>query len=298
MPYKATADETDAVTTASVTLRNVPYLRRALVNAVYDMTDMRNWIIDPAADPEIVRDYANEVFESLEFNPAAPTPQTFTLGAITTAGAQTVTIQGLRHAGGSFEIDWGDEYGGVYPANWTDPVSHQYLLAGHYQITVSIPPETVTWFVVIDPKVIVPVGTVSRFDSIQVLQFDSTPYAFMAQRETMGKNALAYLYIRNAAGVGRPLGLADMPNLQTVRLNNAYTSSEVNFVLLSLWQQSYIKATTGGTIHLGGSNAAPTGTYVPNCPPVNGLQYRYQLLNDTCGTFLAPARRWTEVTVN
>lgn len=298
MPYKATAETTDAETTASVTLRDVPYLRRALVNAVYDMTHMHNWVIDPAADPETVRDYANEVFESLEFNPAPPAPTQFVIGAITTAQAQTVTIQGLRSAAGAFTIHWGDIYQDSYPAGYTGSPVHQYASAGVYRITVSIPPAAVSYFVAIDPKLIIPIGLIGTFVNLTVLQFDSTPYAFVAASETVNLKKLVYLYVRNAAGVGRLQGLSDNPNLSYVRINNAYTAPQVDELLRNLWQQSYYKTTNGGTIHVAGSNAAPTGTYVSQCPPVNGLQYRYQLLNDTCGTFLDPARRWAEVTVN
>lgn len=299
MPYKATADQTDAVTTASVTLRDVPYLRRAMVNAVYDMTHRGNWIIPDGVDEATVMDYANEVFESLEFSPQAPQTQEFTIGAITTSAGQTVTIQGLRRASGAaFDVAWGDNFTSSYPAGYTSPVSHQYAAAGVYEIAVKIPPSDVSWLVVIDPKVIIGVGTIRALSNLQVMQFDSTPYVFVAPLEIAANTALSFVYVRNAAGVGRLTGWSNKPALSTLRINNAYTTPEVDALLLQLWNASSVKTSNGGSIHIAGSNAAPSGVFESRCPPINGLQWAYQLLYDTCARFSDPAKRWSEVIRN
>jgi hypothetical protein len=73
----------------------------------------------------------------------------------------------------------------------------------------------------------------------------------------------------------------------------------VDDILYGMYQASAAPRTgTGGTINVGGSNAAPSGTYqaAAACPvdaATPGKEVAWELLNDTCGAF---ANHWTTVT--
>lgn len=296
--FYATGELTDAEITASVTCRDTNWLKRALVAAVYELTRAHNWTLTDETQADTVADYANEVFESLTFDPPPTPADRFYLGAVTTAQAQTLTIQSLRSNAGAFTVQWGDGSQTNYAAGYTGTLVHGYGLAGVYEITVHAPPATITWIHAQDPKLIIGVGTIDAFPALQVLHIDGMPAAYIAATEIQAKMSVSYLFVRASANVGRWDGLEALPLLNYLFYQNGMTANQVDSMMFDLWRQSYLKTAAAGTINLAGSNAVCGGTYVSNCPPINGLQYRYQLLNDTCKTFIDAAKRWTTVTVN
>jgi hypothetical protein len=82
--------------------------------------------------------------------------------------------------------------------------------------------------------------------------------------------------------------------------SNNLLQAAVNSILWQLYQASIAPRTaTGGTINVGGTNQAPSGTFqaATSCPATvatPGKEIRHELLNDGCG---ASFNKWTTVTV-
>ena len=81
--------------------------------------------------------------------------------------------------------------------------------------------------------------------------------------------------------------------------DNGLSQSVVDAILWELYQASAAPRTvSGGTINVGGSNAAPSGTFqAVASPPVSaatpGKEIAYELLNDSLGLF----NNWATVTI-
>ena len=82
--------------------------------------------------------------------------------------------------------------------------------------------------------------------------------------------------------------------------NLTLSQTQVDAILLGLYGAFAGKTSTGGTLNLGGSggtaNAAPSGTYqaASVCPPTDGKEIAYELLNDTCNV---STNHWATVTI-
>ena len=82
--------------------------------------------------------------------------------------------------------------------------------------------------------------------------------------------------------------------------SNSLSQSDVDTALWSLYQATTAPRTvSGGTINIGGSNAAPSGTFqaASACPvtvATDGKEVAYELLNDSCG---AGFNKWSTVTI-
>jgi len=82
--------------------------------------------------------------------------------------------------------------------------------------------------------------------------------------------------------------------------DNAWTQAQVEAVLWGVYQASRDgpRTASGGTINVGGSNAAPSGTFqaASACPvsvATDGKEVAYELLNDSCA---AGFNVWSTVT--
>lgn len=83
--------------------------------------------------------------------------------------------------------------------------------------------------------------------------------------------------------------------LTTFRFENHLTQAQVDAVLAALYLAFPTRTGTNGTIDLaGGGNAAPSGTApgTAQCPPANGWNTAYELVNDSCGV---SAKHWASV---
>ena len=82
--------------------------------------------------------------------------------------------------------------------------------------------------------------------------------------------------------------------------SNSLSQSDVDTALWSLYQATTAPRTaSGGTINVGGSNAAPSGTFQAGsaCPvtvATDGKEIAYELLNDSCGVGF---NKWSTVTI-
>ena len=77
--------------------------------------------------------------------------------------------------------------------------------------------------------------------------------------------------------------------------NNSLNQTQVNQILADFWAGFATRTIAAGLLDIGGSNAAPTGIYQPANPPTTGLEYRYELLNDSQN--INPTKKWATVTV-
>lgn len=295
--FYSDSETSEAVVTASVRLRDVGWLKRALVAGVAAIGLSSRWEVHSESARATIEDYANEILDSLQFYSDAPAPDYVELAAITTAALQTVTIASLRVSTGAFTVNFGDNYEASYPAGYTGSVARTYTNPGVYRIRINAPRYAITHLTLTDSKLIIAPGTITPLSGLAAFHLDNLPYGFITSGEFGSKLNLSYLYIRNAPGVAYLTALQSLPALQTARITNAYTAAQVVGTLNQFYGQSYIKTSEGGSLNLAGNNAAPGGTFVSACPPTNGLQYRYQLLYGTCGTFINASKRWQTVEV-
>jgi len=78
--------------------------------------------------------------------------------------------------------------------------------------------------------------------------------------------------------------------------NNGLLQAQVDAILTGLYQAFPGKTSTGGQLLIGGNNAAPSGTFQApaGCPPTDGKEIAYELLNDTCDI---STKHWATVTI-
>jgi hypothetical protein len=77
--------------------------------------------------------------------------------------------------------------------------------------------------------------------------------------------------------------------------NNSLSQAQVDQILADFWAGFATRTATGGTINVGTNNAAPSGVYQAANPPTTGLEYRYELLNDSQN--INPTKKWATITV-
>lgn len=83
--------------------------------------------------------------------------------------------------------------------------------------------------------------------------------------------------------------------------DNGLDQTSINAALWGIYQATLNRTTTGGTINVGGTNAAPSGTFqaATSCPvtaATPGKEVAYELLNDTCDA-IAAGKTWATVTI-
>lgn len=71
---------------------------------------------------------------------------------------------------------------------------------------------------------------------------------------------------------------AASPNIQM-----GLDQTEVDAVLLGIYDDFANRTASNGTLNVAGSNAAPSGTLQAQCPPTTGKEAAYELVNDSCG---------------
>lgn len=65
--YRADSDTNDGEVQAVVRVRDVPWLKKALVAALLTLAEPENWNVPAGVSRATVSDYANEILDSLEF---------------------------------------------------------------------------------------------------------------------------------------------------------------------------------------------------------------------------------------
>ena len=244
---------------------------------------------------------------------------------VTTTGAQTLTLNSF---GGSREIvvSWGDGSSSSYAG--TALRTHNYAGAGTWTVTIS-DPLAVTVFDVRDNKITLNSADImsltnvetfiaialkaGTFSSADVSAWRPTTFALYSMPAGFGgtfssadvsawRPTTFYLrsmpagYVVTAGG-----GFAGWTTTNDFRVQgNALSQATVNAILWELYQAAATPRTvTGGTINVGLSNSAPSGTFqAPASCPVTvatpGKEVAHALLNDGCAVGF---NKWTTVTV-
>jgi hypothetical protein len=65
--------------------------------------------------------------------------------------------------------------------------------------------------------------------------------------------------------------------------DNALIQADVDAVLLSIYNRRMAFTYATPSLTIDGTNAAPSGVYQAQCPPTTGNEYKYELVNDSCG---------------
>ena len=231
--------------------------------------------------------------------PSASPPNYWTFQVVTTAAGETFTLQAVGvNAGKTCVVDWGD---GSAPENWTGDAlrSHVYAAAGTYTVIVT-----------------------NALEIWKIDMRDAKTSWTVSNAAPMPAN-LTYLHLQTLAGLTWDVGSvagANMPvnltsltlldcgaitidatdvfpkSLTTFQFENHLTQAQVDAVLAALYLAFPTRTGTNGTIDLaGGGNAAPSGTApgTAQCPPANGWNTAYELVNDSCN--VSP-NHWASVT--
>jgi hypothetical protein len=111
--------------------------------------------------------------------------------------------------------------------------------------------------------------------------------------------AMTYAWVYgNAFSVGPPLPASSAMTDYRIE-GNAMLQASVNATLLGIYTNSPTRTATGGTINVGTTNQAPSGTFqaAASCPvtaATPGKEIAHELINDTCDAF---ANHWSTVTI-
>jgi len=140
------------------------------------------------------------------------------------------------------------------------------------------------------------ISVVQNLTSLTILTLDNTSVSgdiSVVQNLT----SLTSLYLNNTSVGYATVGsyLRNLTALRDCRLQDcALTATECDNVLEDIYagRMGYTYATP--SLNIGGTNAAPNGTYQAQCPPTTGKEYWYELVNDSCGDGF---NKWT-ITAN
>ena len=109
--------------------------------------------------------------------------------------------------------------------------------------------------------------------------------------------ASTYTIHLNTANLTKTISRSDFTlyRVPTVTITMGLTQSEVDTILLGIYDAFPSKTNAGGKINLNGAgNEAPSGTYASQCPPMTGKEAAYELLNDSCN---ASDKHWATINV-
>lgn len=128
-----------------------------------------------------------------------------------------------------------------------------------------------------------PAGYAGTFDSADVSAWrPSTFYLFSMPS--------GYTFVISAGGFA---GWITTTSMQMQ--GNALSQAQVDQILADFWAGFATRTATAGTINLGGTNAAPSGTLQAANPPSTGKEYAYCLVNDPDN--VNPTKKWATVTI-
>jgi hypothetical protein len=129
-----------------------------------------------------------------------------------------------------------------------------------------------------------PAGYAGTFDSADLVGW--TPTTFYFQSMPAG-----YIFTIT------PAGFATWITTTALYMdNNSLTQAQVDQILDDLYTAFATRVPAGGSINVAGTNAAPSGIFQAQCPPLTGKEFAFELLNDSC--LVNPTKVWATVTTN
>jgi len=168
--------------------------------------------------------------------------------------------------------------------------------------------DMVNWPMSIYQITSMPFGGIYELDSADMVNWN--PTTFLAQAMPAGSysirtsdfaawNPVFFGYFAMPPGsliISSASDFAGWVRATTIRTDNmALLQPAVNRILEGVYSMFPARIATGGEIRVGGTNAAPSGVFQAACPPTTGLEWRYELLNDSCG--VNPTKKWTSIDV-
>ena len=243
---------------------------------------------------------------------------------VTTTGAETLTIAAFTVAAGkTCTVVWGDGSSDIYSG--AGARTHNYAGAGNYKVKF-MQPENITHITLSDNKMTVNSKDVMRMKN--VVNFTATGVkagTFNSADVSAWRPATFLMYSMPAGYAGtfnstdvsawRPTqfwlhsmpvatftitisanGFAGWVSTTDFRMqNNSLLQAAVDQILADFWAGFATRTGAAGTINVGTNNQAPGGTYQAANPPTTGLEYRYELLNDSQN--VNPTKKWATITV-
>ena len=226
----------------------------------------------------------------------------------TTTGAQTLTLQGLTVAAGkTVVVDWGDTNTNTYTAG-AGTRTHAYAGAGTYtvkianrrNITLIDFEDTKITSLIINSTNPLPTGLTSlTLKTLAGLTYNANTNPLPTGLTILSLYTLTGLTWEIKSGAAWPTGatvatITGCPSvtctawtdnaIHSIQAENAYSQANVDAFINAIWANKANFTYATPTLDLlGGSNAAPSGTYQNNCPPTSGKEYAYDLVNDNCG---------------
>lgn len=240
----------------------------------------------------------------------------FDLLYTTTAINQTATINKAQ-ASQPIVIDWGDGSATYVAAGSTGTHTHQYATIGSYAVSIrgsqyltdlrifsdtkwsgSITNWDVGNFANLRLFSTLITGDISSFVTSEISYLHLGYTTILGEVSELDLSSCNYVYLMstNVSFSAVNLTLTQNINSQAVDLSGcSLTTAEVDNIINSIWANRLTRTATGGTINLGGTNAAPTGTVqAPSGAVANPGEMAYELVNDSLGEGF---NVWSTVTV-
>jgi hypothetical protein len=245
-----------------------------------------------------------------------------TIWATTTTTNQTVTLNRVYSFGGTCLLDWGDGQQSEIPDQYTGTVTHEYTAADTYEVKIFQPEilfhlwvQNNAW-TVNSAEIAVAVNITNlrlfslrggHFDSADVIAWQSIvslylhslPVGYTGTFDTghISHWRLTVLYLYNKpAGYTITISPGAFSEWDTASLvymyNNGFNSTQVDQILADFWDAFPTKTRTDSRLRIQ-NNAVPGGIYQPANPPTTGMEYKYELLNDSQD--INPTYKWIEV---
>ena len=94
---------------------------------------------------------------------------------------------------------------------------------------------------------------------------------------------MIFFYIEDNTLSGTP-DISGNVSMRSYRYyDNGLIQANVDAILLSVYNRRMGFTWATPALNVGGTNDAPTGTYQAQCPPADGKELAFELVNDSCG---------------
>lgn len=116
---------------------------------------------------------------------------------------------------------------------------------------------------------------------VTILSVDGCPRITGDLSDLPAGVTILYAYVAPSIS---PVGIQHLTDISDIRINsNNYSTAVVDSVLLAMYNSRMGFTAAAPSLQIGGTNAAPSGTYQNADPPTTGLEYVYKLVNDPDG---------------
>jgi len=240
----------------------------------------------------------NEIWRGTNALYAPPATYQVTTTNTTTDSTNTITLAFSAPT----QIDWGD--GTVETKSNTNNVAITHVYAATVTYTVAIlQPLNVRTFNSSDAKVTLHSANVKGMRFVTDFRLTTAKAGTFNSSDVSAWRPTSFFLYLMPTGYVHTIAANSYTNFITCnnfRMDaNALTTAQVDLILQDLYIAAKSRTATAGTINVGGSNQAPSGT-LQACaaPPVTnttpGKEVAYELVNDSLNAII---NHWTTVTI-